>query len=245
MRQKIRNIIILIVFLSFPVILNYFSPYLSISGAFMGIVSGSLLLFGILFVSSFLLGRAFCGWLCPVGCLQDICRRINDKRRPRHHWIKYLIWIPWFSFIVIGFIRAGKVQKINPLYMTENGISVAEPMQYMTYFTVLFIFLILAVVVGRHAFCHYGCWLAPFMISGRKIRNIFGWPSLQLRAKPENCIDCKTCTRNCPMSIDVWQRVATNDLEHGDCILCGQCADTCRQNVIRYSFGRRRTKSKN
>lgn len=244
MRQKIRNTIVFVIFLSFPVILNYFSPYLSMSGAFEGIISGSLLLFGILFVSALFLGRAFCGWLCPVGCFQDICARINDRRRPRHHWIKYLIWVPWFSFIVIGLIRAGGIRKIQPLYMTENGISVTEPMQYATYFTVLFIFLILAVAAGRHAFCHYGCWIAPFMIFGRKIRNIFGWPSLQLRAKPDRCIDCKTCTKNCPMSIDVWQHVKKDNMEHGDCILCGQCADNCKQKVIRYSFGSKRKKPK-
>ncbi len=244
MRQKIRNTVILILFLSFPIILNYFSPYLSMNAAFAGIVSGSLLLFGILFVSSLLVGRAFCGWVCPVGCFQDICMRINDKHRPKHHWIKYLIWTPWFAFIVFGMIRAGGIKKIDPLYMTESGISVSEPLQYITYFMVLGIFLILALAIGRHAFCHYGCWIAPFMIFGRKIRNVFGWPSLQLLAKTESCIDCKTCTKNCPMSIDVWHRVKTGDMEHGDCILCGQCADNCRQSVIGYSFGLRKSRRK-
>jgi ferredoxin-type protein NapH len=237
MRQKIRNTIIWVVFLAFPIILNYFSPYLSINGSFQGIISGSLALFGILFLSSLILGRAFCGWICPVGCFQDISARINNKRLPRYHWIKYLIWIPWFSFIVIGFISAGGIKEINVLYMTENGISVSEPMQFITYYMVIFIFLILALAIGRHAFCHYGCWIAPFMIFGRKLRNLFNYPSLQLKAKPELCIDCMTCTKHCPMSIDVHAQVKKEVMEHVDCILCGQCADGCQQKVIAYSLG--------
>lgn len=244
MRQKIRKTILLILFLSFPVIFNYFSPYLSMNGAFAGIVSGSLLLFGVLFISSLLIGRAFCGWACPVGCFQDICMSIKDTRRPKHHWVKYLIWTPWFAFIVMGFFRTGGIHRIDPLYMTENGISVLEPLQYATYFTVLFVFLVLALSIGRHAFCHYGCWIAPFMIFGRKIRNFLGWPSLQLKSKQEACIDCKTCTKNCPMSIDVWYQVKKGDMEHGDCILCGQCADNCKQKVIGYSFGRNKSGEK-
>ena len=237
MRQKIRNTSIWIFFLAFPIILNFFSPYLSISGSFQGIISGSIALFGILFLSSLFLGRAFCGWVCPVGCFQDICARINNKRRPRHHWIKFLIWIPWFSFIVIGFIRAGGIREMNLLYMTENGISVSEPLQFITYYIVLFIFLLLALAIGRPAFCHYGCWIAPFMIFGRKLRNLFNYPSLQLKAKPEICIDCETCTKNCPMSIDVHVQVKKGDMEHVDCILCCQCADNCKQKVVSYSFG--------
>jgi polyferredoxin len=238
MRQRIRNTIVWIAFLAFPLILNYFSPYLSVDGSFRGIVSGSLALFIILFLSSLLLGRAFCGWACPIGCFQDICARINGTRRPRRHWIKFLVWIPWFSLIVMGFVRARGIERIDPLYMTEGGISISDPLQFVTYYTVILIFLVLAMAVGRHAFCHYGCWIAPFMIFGRKLRNMFRYPSLQLEANAKDCIDCMTCSDNCPMSIDVHAGVKLGEMEHVDCILCGQCADGCNQKVIRFNFGK-------
>lgn len=120
--------------------------------------------------------------------------------------------------------------------MTENGISISEPLQFATYYMVIIIFLVLALAVGRHAFCHYGCWIAPFMMIGRRLRNLIKYPSLQLKAKPELCIACKTCTKNCPMSIDVYLQVKKGDMEHADCILCGQCADNCQQKVISYSL---------
>lgn len=243
MRQKLRNTVILMSLLAFPLTMNYFSPYLSVHGAALGVLSGSLALFGLMFVSSLILGRGFCGWVCPAGCLQDIAMKIEKERRPRHHWIKYLTWLPWFSAICILALRAGGFKRIDLLFMMDSAVSVAEPANYFMYYTVLILILVLALASGRHAFCHYGCWMAPFMIIGRKLRNAAGWPSLQLKAQTERCIQCGTCTGNCPMSINVQEKVQTGDMEHSDCILCGQCIDNCQQKVIAYSFESRKRKS--
>jgi len=72
-RQKIRFTLCLLSLLCFPITLNYFSPYLSFEGATKGLISGSLLVFIIIFFYSLFLGRAGCGWLCPIGGLQDAC----------------------------------------------------------------------------------------------------------------------------------------------------------------------------
>ena len=240
LRQPFRNAIKWVMLLAMPITLNFFSPYVSLFGSFQGIVSGSLALFAILFLVSFVLGRGFCGWVCPTGYFQDITMRVRDRRLPRAHWVKYLVWGPWFMFIVYNFIRAGGVRGIQPLLLTENGISVNEPSRFIVYYSVLLVVGVLAVAVGRHAFCHYGCWVAPFMVFGRKLRNLLKTPALQLKANAERCIDCLTCTKNCPMSIDVHANVRRGDMEHTDCTLCGQCADNCPKQVISYSFGRRR-----
>jgi len=78
-RQKIRKALIIVSFLLFPVTIYYFSPVLIIQGAMEGIIVGSFILFALLFASSLFLGRAFCGWLCPAGGLQEICAISNDK----------------------------------------------------------------------------------------------------------------------------------------------------------------------
>ena len=57
-----------------------------------------------------------------------------------------------------------------------------------------------------------------------------------MRAKTEECTDCKRCTRDCPMSLDVNGMVAQGDMEHSECILCGTCVDNCPADVISYSF---------
>jgi polyferredoxin len=95
----------------------------------------------------------------------------------------------------------------------------------------------LAMTAGKRAFCHYACWMAPFMMIGRWIRNRVGWPALQLQSNAEKCSDCKTCTRNCPMSLDVNAMVHAPTMEHSECILCGSCIDGCTKDAIRYQFG--------
>ena len=41
------------------------------------------------------------------------------------------------------------------------------------------------------------------MVIGTKLRDGLRLPGLRLRPEPEQCTDCKTCTKNCPMSLDV------------------------------------------
>jgi polyferredoxin len=46
------------------------SPYLVVDAADKGIINGSFIMFALLFVSSLVLGRGFCGWVCPAGGCQ-------------------------------------------------------------------------------------------------------------------------------------------------------------------------------
>ncbi|MCG2791192.1 MAG: 4Fe-4S binding protein, partial [Actinomycetia bacterium] len=66
MRQRIRKGIILVTFLLLPAIFYYFSPYLIIMGASEGVITGSFIIFVVLFLSALFLGRGFCGWFCPL-----------------------------------------------------------------------------------------------------------------------------------------------------------------------------------
>ncbi len=68
-RQRIRKAIILISFLLFPITLYYFSPVLIIQGAYEGVITGSFIVFSLLFLVSLSLGRGFCSWVCPAGGL--------------------------------------------------------------------------------------------------------------------------------------------------------------------------------
>jgi Pyruvate/2-oxoacid:ferredoxin oxidoreductase delta subunit len=125
---------------------------------------------------------------------------------------------------------------------TQQGISVAGApdrpiiIAYIIYYVVISLFVGLSVFVGRRAGSHAICWMAPFMMIGRWIRNRFGWSSLRLVADASACADCKKCTSNCPMSLDVNGMVQLSAMENSECILCGTCVDNCTKKVIRYSF---------
>jgi polyferredoxin len=237
-RQKIRKSVQIISLILFPVTFYYFSPYLIIDGASQGIVTGSFLMFALLFATALVGGRVFCGWLCPAGGLQRVCCKINNKnfKVGKRDWIKYFIWVPWIAVIVLLFIRAGRIQSIDPLYQTYYGISVSDVYSLVLFLVIAGAIALISVIAGKRGSCHSVCWMAPFMIIGRTIRNIGKWPSLRLKAGVENCIDCKTCSRNCPMSLDVNEMVKRGAMEHTECILCGTCVDTCPKEVISYSF---------
>lgn len=237
-RQRIRKAAILISFILFPIILNYFSPYVIIDAASQGIVNGSLIVFAAMFVSSLFLGRAWCGWVCPAGGLQEAATGINNGafKTGKRDWIKWFIWVPWVAGVAAAAVSAGGFRKVDFFHLTDGGVSVTHPLQYITYLLVVTVFLGLAVVMGRRAGCHTICWMAPFMILGRKLRNTVAWPSLRLAASPSNCRDCLKCVTNCPMSLDVHGMVRKAQMEHSECILCGTCVDHCGQDAIKFSF---------
>lgn len=239
-RQRIRKALTLLSFLLFPITIFYMSPALIIEGAAKGIVTGSFILFGLQLVSGLVVGRAFCGWACPGAGLQEACFSIQNRRvkTGRADWIKYFLWGAWIVVIVFAAIRAGGFRTIDPLYMTRqsHGISIGDPSKYIVYYFFVALIVALALTAGRRAFCHYVCWMAPFMVIGRHIRNAFKWPSLRLRADPESCKACGSCDRICPMSLDVQSMVKVGVMEHSECILCGSCVDHCPSRSIRYSF---------
>ncbi len=123
-------------------------------------------------------------------------------------------------------------------YMTTYGLSIGDIQNLISYLLVLILLIVIpAFVVGKRSFCHHLCWMAPFMIIGRRIRNYFRWSSLQLKSIPEACKYCHTCTEHCPMSLFVEEMVHQNNMENSECILCGTCVDRCKEGAIKYHWG--------
>jgi len=236
-RQKIRKGIILFSFFLFPAIFYYLSPIIIIQSTMNGTINGSFIMFLLMFMSALVLGRAYCGWVCPGAGCQEAIFMARDKKVTKGNDIKWILWIPWISAIFLLAIRRGGYEKIDFLYQTKYGFSIGDVNALIAYFFVLLILIVLpAFIFGKRSFCHHLCWMAPFMILGRKIGNCFKWPSLKLKADPEKCIHCHTCAQSCPMSLPVESMVKNNKMENSECILCGTCTDVCESGVIKFSF---------
>ena len=238
-RQKIRRGLILFSFFLFPAIFYYLSPVLIIQASSKGIINGSFILFVLMFISSLFLGRSYCGWVCPGAGCQESIFKARDKKVTKGDYLKWLIWFPWISSIVLLSIKFGGYNQIDFFYMTTHGLSIGNFQGLISYFIVLLVLIVLpAFVVGKRSFCHHLCWMAPFMIIGRKIRNHFQWASLQLKSNPEVCKHCHTCAENCPMSLPVEDMVQKESMENVECILCGTCVDGCKQDAIMFDWGK-------
>ena len=230
----VRKGLLLIMMLLFPILLNYMSPYVIIMGASEGVMNGSMILFIALFVSALFFGRMWCGWLCPGGAVQEFAVQANPRRvNPRRlDWIKWMIWVLWLGLIIFMLVKAGGIAKVDPLYMTEHGISVTEVQNYIVYYGVLFLLVVPSLIFGKYFMCHTFCWMAPFMILGRKISNWLNLPGVRLKADSDNCISCGKCTAACPRSLDVQKMVEVRNTEHDECVQCKSCVAVCPNDVL-------------
>ena len=228
---------ILISFFLFPAIFFYFSPVLIIEASREGIVNGSFIVFALLFLCSLVLGRGFCGWVCPAAGCQEALFSARNKKVSSGNLLKWCIWVPWLVTIIIFAVQSGGYHSVDFFYQTTSGLSVGSVKGVVIYYGVLMLLIVIpALAVGKRSFCHHLCWMAPFMIIGRKAARIFAIPSLRLRADTPRCIECKRCSAQCPMSLPVQEMVQAGSMDNSECILCGTCIDVCKTKTISFAF---------
>jgi len=240
-RQKWRLAILFFLVLTFPISMNYFSPILAFGAASEGTVN-----FGILFWSAFallslLLGRAMCGWVCPLGALQEMKDRMVPKGLgPQKHLasLKYVLGAGWLIALIAMAAIGGGFTRVNLLYLTESGVSVDSPQGWIAYAMIAGIVLLPAFFTGRRAFCRYLCPWSLLNTAGLILKTHGRWPSLHLRANPSACTKCGLCEQACPMSLPVRGLVATGDMYNPECIYCGSCIDICPQDALTYHWGK-------
>jgi len=202
----------------------------------------------LIFVLSFLLitvvlGRVWCGWLCPQTTLADTAewaaRRLGlEVQHNRLHgalWRKVLLQ---GVFLLLAFLVASNLlwyfipPRIYFVRLVTFNLHYAAGVTLVI--TGLLVYLDLALV--RRLMCREIC---PY---GRVQTAIVDQATLSLHlpeADLERCIECNSCLRVCPMEIDIRQGYQV------ECTNCGRCLDACRQvmakrhqpGLIRYTFG--------
>jgi len=240
-RQRMRLSLIILSFILYPVTFAYVSCPIITEGAGLGIVTGGLVVFTLLFLGSLVLARLWCGFLCPAGGLQEVCNLAF--RRPlltkKLDWLKYLVFLGLFGSLALAIWSAGGLKTVELFYQTQNGISILAAGGIVMFLGPVIITLLFTLIFGKRGFCHTFCPIAVMLMIGRKIRNLFYCPALHLEAEEDRCIDCKKCSKECPMSLDVNGMVRLGAMEQTECILCGSCVDTCPNNVISFAWMKR------
>jgi len=238
-RQKIRLTTLFLILLTFPITLNYFSVYLIIEGSSLGIATFSFFFWSLWVLTSLLVGRAACSYLCPLGAIQETRDRMGGKKLRKIRYlkiIKYVFACGWVGAIIYSAILAGGYSRIALLYNTESGVSVDSAQGLIRYVLIVAAILIPALFLGKRGFCHYLCPWGVLNIVGTKIKDFFKWPSLHLEAASSRCKECRTCEKNCPMSLKVSEAVQAGSMNNTECILCATCIDNCPNEVIQYAL---------
>ena len=183
------------------------------------------MLFGALGVAVFF-GALFCGWICPLGAVQDwigrLGRRIFGKRFNRFvprtadralSWLRYavLALVVLQSARVIGFAASSFNPNRALFHVWFGG---AFPIGLV----VLGLTLVGSLFVAR-PWCR---WLCPFGAVQGTVSLVSPWT---IRRNADSCPSCARCSRACPMGIDVHSMSRVRDTR---CTRCTECLDACR-----------------
>lgn len=239
--QRVRRAFLWLSFLLLPVTLNYFSPYLVIDGLFRGILAGAFLVWAAFFVTSLVIGRAACSYVCPYGGQQMMLDRVFGKplkeiRRLR--FFRYGLGVVWAGLILYPLVASAAkgTLTLSPFYLTESGISADNGMKLMFYYFIVVMLGLLPVFLGKRATCHYLCPMSILNIAGSRLKNRLNLPSLRLAGDKDRCISCRKCNRACTMSLNVSEMVRSGQTDHTECILCGECAAVCGTGAVKRTW---------
>lgn len=171
-------------------------------------------------------GRAVCGWFCPIGWLQEIINKIpSPKLKINFKPLKYSKYIvllvlvlivpyltkdPWFSKLCfIGTIEAGiplalfdeEVRlMIGPFFFSKLGLAAL---------------LLTSFIFVKRGFCRFLCPLGAIY----SLFNRFSFLHLRVDSR---CTKCNHCQDVCPVEINVYEN--PNSTECIRCLECTSCA---------------------
>ena len=182
-------------------------------GGIVNVLSGaSALSAGVIVICAVILltlivGRTFCGTICPVGSLQELAYAVPVKRIViRRTEILELVRFAVFVLTVIAAIWLIDLMAVTGLYDLFS-LTVSASL------AVAVAIVILSMVVYRpvcRILCPFGVLFSVFAE--------FSWFRLR---RTETCISCKKCEKACPAG------TAGRHDSKRECYLCGRCTDTC------------------
>jgi len=87
--------------------LEVFIPIEEKNAMVFGVLTGAVILFLLQFLTSLFLGRAFCGYICSAGGLQECLMCVSDKKvkSVKINIIKFIIWLLWIFTIIVFLYR--------------------------------------------------------------------------------------------------------------------------------------------
>jgi len=202
------------------------------------VLLSTLVLVAGFFLLTVVLGRVWCGWLCPQTVLNDLVDLLQDRLQrffpgPIVRITSHLCVLLLAGLVSINLLSwfMPPVEVLNSLAALQSHPGVAVCFS----FTSLLMYLNLIWV--RRSFCRSYCPYGRFQaaLQDKGTLNL-----TFLEETRESCIRCDSCVRVCPMDIDIRQGFQI------ECINCGRCIDACRtvmerlnghDGLIAYRFG--------
>jgi polyferredoxin len=180
-------------------------------------------------LSSMLLRKAFCGWLCPVGTVSEYLWRFGRATFGRN-W-NLPVWMDWplrslkYILMALFLYAVGSMSAAAIALFLKGPYGVIADVKMLNFFRFMSVttavvlgVLLLASVFVRNFWCRYLCPYGALM-------GLFSWASpLRIRRDPATCIDCAKCARACPSQLKVDVLV---QIQSPECLGCYECVASC------------------
>lgn len=178
---------------------------------------------------SFLLRKAFCSWLCPIGTISEYLALLGQKLFKRNFRIWRWLDIPLrgLKYFLLGFflwaISSMSATAIASFMQSDYGVVAGVKMLNFFRFLsasglIVVGILMLASVFVQNFWCRYLC---PYGA-------LLGFASLlsplRIRREPEPCIDCAKCAKVCPSNLPVDKLIT---IKSAECTGCLECVAIC------------------
>jgi polyferredoxin len=176
------------------------------------IIAGGLLM-------SPILGRFWCGWLCPRGTfLEYVLGRISARSRIpiRLRTTKFKLFIASIMALMFLIVLLDK----NPFLTSEDELaSIGGFIVFICAVTTLLISIPLGIIYMPRTWCSF-CPIgyAQSLLAKNKI----------LHMSIEDCRNCKKCHTVCHMDICSAYTGKSRTIENPDCLACMKCTDACK-----------------
>lgn len=216
------------------------------------------------FAFFFVLGKAFCGWVCPLGTLQELIGKvgrrfgINLRRFQKDDLgeVKRVRPVKWLLLLVLVFAlplltglgvtphNLGNPycdicpSRVATTLLTGNTEQLALRLGDGWSFGLGAVanLLIGFTLVGALALRQPFCRICPLLSFNALFQRLS--PMRLVKTPHDNCGKCGVCTEACPMDIPEIARESGRKAYHEDCTLCGRCAEYCPQDgVIKLKWG--------
>lgn len=178
---------------------------------------------------AFLLRKAFCSWLCPIGTFSEMLAALGRKIFRRNFVMTKWLDIPLrgLKYLLLGFF----VYAVSSMSARSLGAFMHSPYGLIADVKMLNFFrhldrtglivigiLLLGSVLVKNFWCRYLC---PYGA-------LLGFASLlsplRIRRTPSACIDCGKCTKACPANLPVDKLVT---IKSAECTGCMECVAIC------------------
>ncbi len=200
---------------------------------FMAIKAVPFFVLGVMIFLGALVGRFFCGWVCPFGLLQDILNKIKTRKITIPRWLRFgkYLFLVFTVFLIPYFISDTLFCKLCPQGALEGGIPqmLLNPelhhlarVLYWSKIAILIAMLVAMLFIKRF-FCRVICPIGAMMAIFNKVS------LLQMKVVRECCDDCSLCRSVCPVDID-----PTDDPNSPECIRCGMCT-ACAKSSVKFT----------